>query len=358
VTDLLVVGCGLIGTSIGLALQGAEGSNVLLADKDLGAVHTAVTMGAGTAWDGQQRVDLAVVAVPPGQTARELTRLQRLDIATTYTHVCSVQAQVQREIEDLSPSRSSVVGGHPLAGREVSGPEGALADLFVGRPWAVCPGSESAEDAIEQVDRLARACGAVPVRVEPQAHDQAVALLSHLPHVTSSALAGLLADQEDASTLHLSGPGLADTTRLAAGDPDLWTAILSANAVEVAGPVRALARSLEELAVALQGIVEGDRGASERVRGFLVRGNHGRAHVPIKRGELAAAFVGVRVEVADAPGRLAALLTCAGDAGANVEDVRVEHVPGNARGVIELLVAPGVAAHLRDALDGAGWRVL
>jgi prephenate dehydrogenase len=357
-TDLLVVGCGLIGTSIGLALQGTAGSSVLLTDQNPRAVLTAVMRGAGQPWDGTQRVDLAVVAIPPGQVARELTTLQQLDVAKTYTHVSSVQAQVQREIEDLSRSRSTVVGGHPLAGREVSGPEGALADLFVGRPWAVCPGPDSAEDAIDQVERLARACGAVPVRVEPQAHDQAVALLSHLPHVASSALAGLLADQEDARALHLSGPGLADTTRLAAGDAELWTAILSGNAVEVAGPVRALARSLEELAQALHGIVEGDPTAAERVREFLVRGNRGRAHVPVKRGEFAGAFVGVRVEVADAPGRLAALLTCAGDAGANVEDVRVEHVPGNARGMIELLVAPGVVASLRSALDAAGWRVL
>lgn len=357
-THLLVVGCGLIGTSVGLALQGAASTRVLLTDQDEGALLTAVTRGAGEAWDGRERVDLALVAVPPAQVVTELLELQRLDIARTYTHVTSVQAQVQREIEQLSPVSARVVGGHPLAGREVSGPQGALADLFVGRPWAVCPGPESAQDAIEDVERLARACGAVPVQVKPQTHDQAVALLSHLPHVTSSALAGLLADQEDASMLHLSGPGLADTTRLAAGDVDLWTEILSVNALEVVGPVRTLARSLEQLAQALEALAGGDVAATGRVRDFLARGNEGRTRIPIKRGELAGAFVGVRVEVADAPGRLAALLTCAGDAGANVEDVRVEHVPGNARGVIELLVAPAVAPSLRSALDDAGWRVV
>src|SRR5689334_15793074 len=147
-SDVLVVGCGLLGASIGLALRGSELGDVTLADADDVAVGVAVERGAGRRWDGEERAEIVVVAVPPASTAGVLTSLQRRDLATTYTHVCSVQSQVQAEIEAASSDPSVIVGGHPLAGREVSGPRGALADLFVGRPWAVCATGTAAPAAV------------------------------------------------------------------------------------------------------------------------------------------------------------------------------------------------------------------
>jgi prephenate dehydrogenase len=365
--DVLVVGCGLLGASIGLALRGSDLGDVLLADQDDVAVSVAVDRGAGRRWDGEERVALAVVAVPPAATPEVLIGLQRRDLARTYTHVSSVQSHVQAEVERLSPDPSHIVGGHPLAGREVSGPQGALADLFVGRPWAVCPAAEADPGAVDDVERLAGVCGAVPVRVSPQHHDAAVALLSHLPQVVSSALAGRLAEDDDTPglALELSGPGLADTTRLAASNAHLWTEILVANAALVAPHLRAVSRDLASLAEALDALsdVSTDARSTDResatgaVDAFLRRGNAGRARVPVKRGELAGAFSGVRVELDDEPGQLARLFVAAGEAGVNVEDVRVEHVPGRQRGVIELLVAPGAQGRLRAALGDAGWHV-
>ena len=366
-SDVLVVGCGLLGASIGLALRGSELGDVTLADADDVAVSVAVERGAGRRWDGEEPARVAVVAIPPARTAEVLTGLQRRNLAQTYTHVCSVQSHVQHEVESLSSDLSVVVGGHPLAGREVSGPQGALADLFVGRPWAVCPGTQSTPDAVEDVVRLATLCGAVPVQVSPEAHDAAVALLSHLPQVVSSALAGRLAasDRSGDLPLELSGPGLVDTTRLAASSAALWTEILTANAARVAPHLRAVAGDLEALAATLEGLGEPSGGvpgvrrdaALEEVTGFLRRGNEGRQQVPVKRGELAGAFAGVRVELDDEPGRLAGLLVAAGEAGVNVEDIRVEHVPGRQRGVIELLVSPVSEGRLRAALRSQGWHV-
>jgi prephenate dehydrogenase len=363
-SDVLVVGCGLLGASIGLALRGSELGDVLLSDRDPNAVRVAVERGAGRPWDGEERSRIAVVAVPPRETASELIALQSRDLAQTYTHVCSVQAQVHAEVEKLSSDPTVVVGGHPLAGREVSGPLGAVADLFVGRPWAVCPTGLSDVSAVAEVELLASLCGAVPVRVAPEEHDDAVALLSHLPQVVSSALAGRLAadDAGEPLALELSGPGLVDTTRLAAGNATLWTEILAANATRISPHLRALAQDLDALAGALEDVAREPAAAGAqgepRVRSFLVRGNQGREHVPVKRGELSAAFSGVRVELADEPGQLARLLVAAGEAGVNVEDLRVEHVPGRARGVIELLVAPDSDSRLRAALAAAGWQVL
>ncbi len=366
--DILVLGCGLIGTSIGLALHGVR--DVVLHDSSPAAAAVAVSRGAGRPWDGVETATLAVIAVPPLATAGALQQTQRLNLARTYTHVASVQSQVQREVEALKCDLSSIVGGHPLAGRESSGPAAATADLFLGRPWALCPGPASTVAALADVRELAESCGATPVELDADAHDAAVALLSHLPQVAASALAGLLVPADpDAVADHaaalLSGPGLVDTTRLAASDPSLWAEILTLNAAHVAPAVRELAGHLVILAGALEahaattsGGTGPDAQAARIVREFLVRGNRGRAVVPVKRGEVSEAFGRVGVSVDDRPGRLAGLLAAAGAAGVNVEDVHVEHVPGKPQGVIELLVDVAAVATLRAALEDEGWRVV
>lgn len=363
-SDVLVVGCGLLGTSVGLALQGSELSDVTVWDRDAEAVRIAVTRGAGRVWDRAERARIAVVAVPPAATAEVLAELHQLNIAQTYTHVCSVQSHVQAEVEMLLADASRVVGGHPLAGREVGGAASGVLDLFVGRTWAVCPGRLSDSTAVAEVRHLAQACGAVPFEVEAEDHDAAVALLSHLPQVAATALAGLLTDQAERSVRELSGPGLADTTRLAAGSPALWAEVLEANAAHVAPQVHALAGALQALARVLDQLADRDDpslGRAElqaKLEQFLLRGNAGRRLVPVKRGEVAGAFAGVRVELSDEPGQLAQLLLAAGEAGINVEDLRLEHVPGRPRGVAELLVTPGVEQSLARALGEQGWRLV
>lgn len=370
--DALVIGCGLIGTSIGLALR-AAGQEVLLDDADPQTTERAAWRGAGEVWDGSRSARLVVVATPPRAVADRLRRAQDLNLAETYTHVASVQSQVQSEVEALNCDQSSIVGGHPLAGRESSGPDAALGELFAGRPWAVCPLRGSSERAIAAVERLAEACGAIPLRVDPETHDAAVARLSHLPHVVSAALAGRLERHDvpgvagqvepEGVARQLSGPGLADTTRLAAGDPALWTEILLANAGHVAAEVRALADDLHELAAALASArvahgasrAAGAGEAGEAVRQFLERGRRGRGAVPVKRGAVSDAFAEVSVELDDRPGRLAALLAEVGSVGVNVEDVRVEHVPGRPTGLITLAVAAAAAPGLVGQLNARGW---
>lgn len=351
--DVLVFGCGLIGTSIGLSLRGE--ADVLLHDLDPEIAAEAVARGGGRLWDGSERVTTVVAAVPPGSIAGALKQAQSRDLGRTYTHVSSVQSQVQHDIEALDLDLSAVVGGHPLAGRESSGPGAATGDLFVGRPWALCPSPASSTTALRDVRALAQGCGAVAVDLDAEAHDSAVALLSHLPQVVASALAGQLvaASAAAAAPTVLSGPGLVDTTRLAASDPALWTEILRLNALHVAPVVRALAEQLAGLAQALEGPQ-----VETAVRAFLERGNRGRALVPVKRGEVSDAFGRVRVSVTDQPGRLAALLTAAGAAGVNVEDVHVEHIQGRPQGVIELLIDVAAVPLLSTSLESAGWKVL
>ncbi len=365
--DVLVVGSGLIGTSLGLALTPSR--DVLLADADPVTLERAVARGAGRAWDGRERVGIVVVCTPPRTVAGQLVRLERQGVGLSYTHVCSVQAPVQREVEALGGQLRTLCGGHPMAGKEQSGPEAASGDLFLGRPWAICPGPRTTGRAQGDLTALARAVGAEPVQLSPDEHDAVVALVSHVPQLAASALAarlvprhvpdpepGLHEPREPAppTALPLAGPGLQDSTRLAASDPDLWREVLLLNAANVAPVLQLLAEDLARAARALQ--AGNDDG--ETVHDLLRRGRAGRELVPVKRGERGAAFATVVVSVADAPGRLAALLTAAGAGGVNVEDVRVEHLTGRPTGVIELVVRTETQDEAKAVLRAAGWAVL
>ena len=346
---LLVVGTGLIGTSVGLALRGEV--DVLLADQNPAAVAVAAGRGAGRAWDGSETVDHVLVAVPPPVVAAVLGDLQARGVATTCSHVASVQEPVQSACAARGVDLTTLCGTHPMAGKESSGPEAATAELFVGRPWALCPSQATGRDALAAARALAELCGAVPLELAAAEHDAAVALASHLPQVAASAVAAVLLAHAGGE-VRLAGPGLQDTTRIAASSPALWVDVLHDNAPAVAPLVRGLAAELDRAATALEQL---DRGGLEDL---LVRGNRGRALVPVKRGGTDEDFAVVAVAVPDRPGQLAGLLVSAAEAHVNVEDVRVEHLPGRPSGVIELLVAADGLEAARAALAAAGWDVL
>lgn len=360
-SDLLIIGSGLIGTSIGLALRAVGGWDVTLADIDRDRVARAGDRGAGRRWDGQEPAAVVLVAAPTFATATVLVDAQRRNLGVSYTHVSSVQVGVQAEVERLGGQPSSLVGGHPMGGNERSGPEAADAGMFAGRPWVLCPSRSSSAVSKQAVRSLAKACGGIPVEMTSRAHDVSVALVSHLPQVTASVLAGALLGAE-ASATALAGPGLADTTRIAASQPDLWVDVLSANAARVAPLLHALAGELMAVARALDELAGPDASSHPSalavVRAALERGQAGRALIPIKRGVLEERFARVPVAVPDLPGQLAGLLVAAAGAGVNVEDVRVEHIPGRPRGVIELLVHRDASSVLATALGTQGWDVL
>jgi prephenate dehydrogenase len=355
--SVLVVGSGLIGTSVGLALR-ETGVDVVLTDTARGRLALAVELGAGRPHvpESDERFDVAVVAVPPAAVASELLRIQRLALARTITDVASAKAHPQREAEILGVDFARYVGGHPIAGRERSGPAAAHADLFLGRPWVLTPTRHAAAEAIDDVRALAQACGAVPVRMSADEHDAALATVSHLPHLVASLLAAQLVDASDA-TVALGGTGLHDTTRIAAGDARLWTEILSANAEHVATALRRFAAEATRTVEQLEAIERGDAAARAALTDALAAGAAGRQRVPLKRGEPAAGFAAVPIVVRDAPGELAALLRTLADAGINVEDMRVEHEPGRPLGVVEVDVREDVVGALVAALRQSGWQL-
>ena len=365
----VVIGAGLIGTSVALALRG-QGIAVWLQDADVAAARMAAGLGAGellpsSGVPGVPGVpggpaDVAVVAVPPAAVATELAAAQRRGLARCYTDVASVKELPVRLARELGCDLRSYVPGHPLSGRERSGPAAARADLFLGRPWVICPLPENDPAAVLLVAQLATVCGAQQVRVSPAEHDHWVALVSHAPHAVAAAMAARLEHAPDGA-LALAGQGLRDVTRIAAGDPAMWQQILAANAGPAGEVLRAVAAELEHTAGALDQIahreVTAQEVAGKELAELLGRGNAGVARIPGKRGGPAPEFVVVQVIIPDQPGELARLFRAAGDAGINIEDVDIEHSPGLPVGVAELWVRPEAAEQLSDVLAAEGWPV-
>ncbi|MFI6306038.1 prephenate dehydrogenase [Amycolatopsis thailandensis] len=268
----LVVGTGLIGTSAALALR-AKGVEVCLSDIDEQAVALARELGAGREWSGEE-VDLALLAVPPHLVGERLAELQKQGAARVYTDVASVKAGPIADAERLGCDLTSYVPGHPLAGRERSGPSAARAELFDGRAWALCPGPGTGADAMRLVRELVSLCGAKAVTVGADEHDTAVALVSHAPHVAASAVAASLASGDDVA-ISLAGQGLRDVTRIAAGNPLLWQRILAGNAVAVAEVLDRVAADLAAAATALRS------GELDDLTDLLRRGVDGQARISV-----------------------------------------------------------------------------
>jgi len=357
--SVVVIGTGLIGTSVALALR-EHGARVWLSDRDLAAAELAEHMGAGVLLpdDGPPGgpAAVAVLAVSPAAVAPVLAASQERGLARCYTDVASVKELPLSQARELGCDLASYVPGHPLSGRERSGPAAARADLFLGRPWVLCPGQETDPAALAAATGLVSACGAQLVTLNAAEHDRWVALVSHAVHLVSVSMAARL-EQAPPAALGLAGQALRDVTRVAGSDRDLWMQILTANALPAAAVLARVGQELLAAAVALEGISEGDEGAVKHLADLLDRGRAGAAAIPGKRGGPAPDYAIVQVVIPDRPGELARLFEAAGQAGINIEDVGIEHSPGLPAGVAELTVAPEAVPRLTSALAAGGWPV-
>jgi prephenate dehydrogenase len=356
-----VVGTGLLGTSVGLALR-ANGVDVTLHDPSPTVVALARDLGAGRlAGPEDDDPEVVVVAAPPDVVGDvvvdELSRYP----AAVVTDVASVKAAPLARVRAADGDLRRYVGGHPLAGRERSGAIAARGDLFVGRPWVLTPTDETDPDAVRRVRELAESVGAVVTVMDAAEHDEAVAVVSHLPQVAASMVAARLRDLPEPAVA-LAGQGVRDVTRIAASDPVLWTQILAGNAAAVREVLRLAQRDLAELVASLDALVEQVPtddvvGARAVVATFVAHGNEGHARIPGKHGAAPTVYTHVPVLVPDRPGELARLLADVGRAGVNLEDLRLEHSQGQPVGLAEIAVLPAAAATLVAALQARGWSV-
>ena len=367
---VLVIGSGLLGTSAGLALS-IGGVPVHLQDTSPSARALARDLGAGALLDdgglASRPPRLVVVAVPPDVTSDVVAQALRDHPDAVVTDVASVKAVILAELtakvdagELTAADLARYVGSHPMAGRERSGAAAADADLFSSRPWVVVPHEGSAPGAVAQVRALAIDLGSVPLQMAAQEHDDAVALVSHVPQVLSSLVAARLVEADDGA-LALAGQGLRDVTRIAASDPRLWAAILVGNAGPVRDQLRLVAKDLTTLVSALDAAAQQGPltpGAMAAASDTVRRGNAGVSRVPGKHGGARRSYAEVTVLVPDSEGQLGRLFATVGDLGVNIEDVTMEHATQHRVGMTTLSVVPEAADRLTEGLDARGWRVV
>ncbi|NYE20710.1 prephenate dehydrogenase [Microbacterium immunditiarum] len=347
-----IVGAGLLGSSIGHALR-ALGVDVVLHDASPSQLRLAIDYGAGRAVQGDDSPSLIVVAVPPDVTADVIQEELERFPGAVVTDVASVKLEPLRTLQERGVDLTHYIGSHPLAGRERGGAIAARADIFVGRPWVVCRDAGTPASDLALVEGLALDLGAMPLEMSPEEHDRSVALVSHVPQLVASLLAGRFVDAPDGS-LRLAGQGVRDTTRIAASAPELWVQILDANAAPVVDVLDALAADLTSVADALR--TPDAPGARRAIADTIRRGNEGVERLPGKHGQNRR-FEQVVVMVDDRPGQLGRLFGELGELDVNVEDLRLEHSPGAQFGLAEISVVPSAVRRAVEGLEARGWKI-
>jgi prephenate dehydrogenase len=349
-----IVGTGLIGGSIGLALRD-DGSDVVGHDDDYVAARAAMQRGAigrvaGSAREAVEGADLVILAVPVDRMPELCAQIAPAATEAVVTDVGSAKADVVAHGEAAFGGR--FIGGHPMAGSERQGVEAADATLFQGAYWILTPTPTTSDRAYGAVADLAGRLGATPVAVEPAVHDALVARLSHLPQLVASALVEVaVTTGEQDALLGLAAGGFRDVTRIAASDPDLWVAILRANRSAVLDALEGLERKFDDLGGLLR------EGRWDDLRRFLDRARRARLQLfakPVYAGDP----VALDMMIPDRPGVLAEVTTAAGEIGANIEDLRIIHSTEGGRGRLHLVIAgEDNARRLEGALARLGYRV-
>ncbi|MDR1449313.1 MAG: prephenate dehydrogenase [Propionibacteriaceae bacterium] len=347
----LIVGSGLVGASIGLALR-AAGRTVYLDDVAPEMAAAAASLGAGEQWDRRRpsaaAVGLVIVAVPPRAIAEVAAAQLAAFPEATVADVGSVKAAILADLLRRGAPVSRYVGSHPMAGSHRSGPVGARADLFRDRTWVITPHDWEDYVRTAAVEELAVLCGSRVELMSAAEHDVAVAQVSHLPQLMSSLVAGRL-NAVPYRNLALAGQGVRDVTRIAASDPDLWGQIIALNREAVRVELEQIQADLADLLAHLD--------STPAVRRLVARGRDGVTGLPGKHGRgRGQTWERVVVELPDRPGALGDIFAEVGRCGINVEDFAIEHDPVRLVGELTIMVdGPERAARLAAHMAKAGW---
>ncbi len=338
----MVVGTGLIGGSIGLALR-AQGWYVTGDDRDPLRAKEALGCDALDAVGHDPDAEITFVATPVGAVAEQAAAA--LAGRGVVTDVGSVKASIVAAVGD-----PRFVGGHPMAGSEQEGVEGADVELFSGAVWVLTPVAGTDPHAHSLVRSVVSSFGAEVVELAPAHHDELVAVVSHVPHLAAAVLMGLAAGraEEHGVVLRLAAGGFRDMTRVASGDPDMWPDICAENAPAI---VELLADLEAALARIRRTVATGDRAA---LLATLSHARDARRSLPVG-ADAAADLSELRVPVTDRPGVLAEITTLATELGVNIASVEIVHSGEGAGGVVVLVVRADLVGRLAPALAERGY---
>jgi prephenate dehydrogenase len=352
--SVAIIGVGLIGGSIAAALKQMpdaprvvginRGAETLEYAMDHGMIDAGALIGSPEMyeWLGPQGVDLVIVASPAHLVGSWLETLGSTGYTGVVTDVASTKSGVLAAARAALPDPTRFVGGHPMAGSERSGVQAARADLFHGAYWLLTPTHDSDPQVYTAVHAFVSALGARVISVDAEAHDEAVAIVSHVPHIAAAALVDLAAAHsgEHGELLRLAAGGFKDTTRIAAGSADLWTGICLENADAVVDGIDELRERLGVFEALLRsrdanGICEWLDGAAEV-----------RRSLPAQWVPATAQLTEVSVPMLDRPGVVAEITSAVSRAGCNIEGIDIDHETEDTAVLVLVLTDEGN----RDAL--------
>lgn len=363
--SIAVVGLGLIGASFAAALRNAyPDAEVLGVDTD----GRTCVVAADRKWVARavrpddpaferfvrEKCDLVVIATPVAAVDDYLRRLAAWGYRGVVTDTISTKAHILEAAARILPEPRNYVPGHPMAGSEQSGIDGARSDMFKGINWILCPDESTVPEHFQRLHELIT--GGLEARVvslRREEHDQAVAVVSHVPHVVASSLVQLACRHADESRalMRLAAGGFKDTTRIAAGSPKLWCGIafdnakaLQAGLDEMGGIIDSFARALEE----------GDREGFTRL---LAEAADARRALPAAWVPSTEKLLEVRIPMVNRTGVVAEVTTIASSVGCNIQSIDIDHISeGNA--VLSLILTDeGDIGQLSYQLITAGFSV-
>jgi prephenate dehydrogenase len=338
-----VVGLGLIGGSVALALR-RDGWWVSGVDVDPGVEDVARSRSVIDATGLDADAELVVVATPVAAVSDEV-RTALGATSATVTDVGSVKAPIAGAVSD-----PRFVPGHPMAGSEQDGLDGADPDLFSGAVWVLTPTEATSDTALGAVSKFVADLDAEPVVLRPDVHDAVVAVVSHVPHLTAATLMGIATERsvEHAVLLRLAAGGFRDMTRIAAGRSSIWPDICADNRTAI---VNVLDELVERLGEMRRLVDERDR---DQLLSRLEAAREARVNLPAGARDVAT-LVEVRIPIPDRPGELAHITRLATDLSVNIHDIELAHSTEGDQGVLILVVSAEPGARLEAALSEQGY---
>lgn len=344
-----IVGAGLIGTSLGLSVA-QKGHSVSFEDSNKENLRVANDLIGGEGRDLDIPIALVVIATPSEVVFSTLKEQFQKNPESMFIDISGLKSELIHDVESFSDLAKRFCGTHPMAGREITGPTAARADLFEGASWIITPTSQTEPKILQVITELLVSLGAVVKVVDGESHDRAIASVSHLPQLLSSLLARTLVNK-NASDLELAGQGLRDLTRLADSNPGLWSQLLVRNSKNVSAELVEIRQTIDRI---LEWLESNNVAEIERL---LREGNEGKARIPGKHGGKSREYAYLPIVIDDKPGQLASIFDECSKAGVNVEDLFIEHSPGQQTGLITLALSQDDAVILRSHLVNQNWRV-
>ena len=361
---IAVVGFGLVGASFAAAVRAAyPDTRVLAVDIDERTLAEAVERGWAT--DGAlpddpaferfvgDGCDLVVLATPVGAAERYFEDLARWDYRGIVTDTASTKARITALAERVLPHPENFVTGHPMAGSEVNGIEGARPDLFKGAHWILCPDADTPAEHFPRLHELVTSIGARVIALPREDHDEAVAVVSHVPHIMASSLVQLASRHADdqQALMRLAAGGFKDSTRIAAGSPELWCGIafdnkdaLSDGLDEIQGIIGAFADALASDDRAALTVLLADAAAARRA-------------LPAAWVPSTERLLEVRIPMEDRPGVVAEVTTVTSSVGCNIQSIEIDHVTEDSAVLSLVLTDEGDIGQLSAQLINAGFSV-